>query len=132
MNMDEFELEREASAPIDMLETYFGALGWAGYVNGGGWLFLALGLLAMIGNGLSLWFVTRMKGRDKQQGWINPVQAARSEFIVKIMVSRDFSIVVLLFALLNLVSVFLSIAAIGSNVFWMMTAWITRSPSIRA
>lgn len=29
MNMDEFELEREASAPIDMLEQYFGALGWA-------------------------------------------------------------------------------------------------------
>jgi len=27
--MDEFELEREASAPIDMLETYFSALGWA-------------------------------------------------------------------------------------------------------
>ena len=27
MDMDEYELEREASAPIDMLETYFGALG---------------------------------------------------------------------------------------------------------
>ena len=26
MDMDEYELEREASAPIDMLETYFGAL----------------------------------------------------------------------------------------------------------
>src|ERR1700752_501967 len=34
MNMDEFELEREASAPIDMLETYFGALGWAYERNG--------------------------------------------------------------------------------------------------
>ena len=34
MNMDEFELEREASAPIDMLETYFSALGWA-YERGG-------------------------------------------------------------------------------------------------
>jgi hypothetical protein len=29
MNMDEYELEREASAPIDMLESYFSALGWA-------------------------------------------------------------------------------------------------------
>ena len=28
MNMDEYELEREASAPIDMLETYYSALGW--------------------------------------------------------------------------------------------------------
>src|ERR1044071_4081069 len=34
MNMDEFELEREASAPIDMLETYFSALGWAYERNG--------------------------------------------------------------------------------------------------
>jgi hypothetical protein len=110
----------------------FGALAWAGYVNGGGWPLLTLGLLAMIGNGLSLWFVTRMKRRDIQQGWTSPVQAARSEFIVKNVVSRDFSIVVLLFALLNLLTVFLWLAAIGSNVFWMMTAWITRSSSIRA
>lgn len=29
MDMDEYELEREASAPIDMLETYYSALGWA-------------------------------------------------------------------------------------------------------
>ena len=110
----------------------FGALAWAGYVNGGGWPLLTLGLLAMIGNGLSLWCVTRIKRRDTQQGWTNPVQAARSEFIVKNVVSRDFSIVVLFFALLNLLTVFLWLAAIGSNVFWMMTAWITRSSSIRA
>jgi hypothetical protein len=73
-----------------------------------------------------------MKGRDTQQAFADSVQVARSEFMVKNMVSRDFSIVVLLFALLNLLSVFLWLAAIGSNVFWMMTAWITRSPSIRA
>lgn len=34
MNMDEYELEREASAPIDMLETYFSALGWQFERNG--------------------------------------------------------------------------------------------------
>jgi hypothetical protein len=28
MDMDEYELERETSAPIDMLESYFNALGW--------------------------------------------------------------------------------------------------------
>ena len=110
----------------------FGALGWAGYANGGEWLFLALGLLAMIGNGLSLWCVARMKDLDARHGWTNPIHAARSEFIVKHMVSRDFSIVVLFFALVNLLGVFLWLAAIGSNVFWMMTAWITRSPSLRA
>jgi 1L-myo-inositol 1-phosphate cytidylyltransferase / CDP-L-myo-inositol myo-inositolphosphotransferase len=110
----------------------FGALGWAGYANGGDWLFLALGLLAMIGNGLSLWCVARMKELDARHGWTNPIHAARSEFIVKHMVSRDFSIVVLFFAFVNLLGVFLWLAAIGSNLFWMMTAWITRSPSLRA
>ena len=110
----------------------FGALGWAGYANGGEWLFLALGVLAMIGNGLSLWHVVRMKDLDARHGWTNPIHAARSEFIVKHMVSRDFSIIVLFFALVNLLGVFLWLAAIGSNVFWMMTAWITRSPSLRA
>ncbi len=29
MNMDEYELERDASAPIDILEQYYSALGWA-------------------------------------------------------------------------------------------------------
>jgi hypothetical protein len=29
MNVDEFDVERESSAPIDMLEHYFSALGWA-------------------------------------------------------------------------------------------------------
>ena len=34
MNMDEFELERDASAPIDMLEQYYQALGWASERSG--------------------------------------------------------------------------------------------------
>ena len=34
MNMDEYELERDASAPIDMLEQYYAALGWAYERNG--------------------------------------------------------------------------------------------------
>jgi len=34
MTVDELELEREPSAPIDMLETYFNALGWAAERNG--------------------------------------------------------------------------------------------------
>ena len=29
MNIDEYDVERDASAPIDMLEHYFTALGWA-------------------------------------------------------------------------------------------------------
>ena len=110
----------------------FAALGWAGYTHGGGEVFLALALLAIIGNGLSLWFVTRVKARARQESGPRPTGPARSEFIVKHMASRDFSIVVLFFAFGNLLSVFLWLAAIGSNIFWMLTAWITRSPSLRA
>lgn len=110
----------------------FGSLGWAGYVNGGGRVFLILGLLAIIGNGLALWWVTRINKRSQERGWASPVQAARSAFVMKNMASRDFSIVVLLFAVFNLLGVFLWLATIGSHIFWMMMAWITRSPSIRA
>jgi len=34
MDMDEFELERDSTAPIDMLEHYFSALGWTYERNG--------------------------------------------------------------------------------------------------
>ena len=34
MNADEYELERETSAPIDMLEYYFSAHGWTYERNG--------------------------------------------------------------------------------------------------
>jgi phosphatidylglycerophosphate synthase len=110
----------------------FGALGWAGYLNGGGTLSLGLALLAMIGNACSLWFVTRAKAVTEKSGSSQPVQAARLDFIVKNVASRDFSLVVLIFSLFNLLGIFLWFAAIGSNLFWMTTAWLTRSPAVRA
>lgn len=103
----------------------FGAIGWAGYLNGGGWLSIMLGLLAMIGSACSLWVVTRMKT-------ITEKSTVSRDFIVKNVANRDFSIVVILFSLLNLLGIFLWFAAIGSNMFWMITAWLTRSPAIRA
>ena len=35
MDVDEYELERETSAPIEMLEHYFSAHGWACERSGG-------------------------------------------------------------------------------------------------
>jgi len=110
----------------------FGALGWAAYLNGGGALSLGLALLAMIGNACSLWFVTRAKTVAETSGLSHPVQAARLDFIVKNVASRDFSLVVLILSLFNLLGIFLWFAAIGSNLFWMTTAWLTRSPAVRA
>ncbi|WP_447977870.1 CDP-alcohol phosphatidyltransferase family protein [Candidatus Nitrospira bockiana] len=110
----------------------FAGLAWAGYAGGGGWLWPLLGLAAILGNGLSLWFVIRIKARRDRQGWASPVQAARGEFILKNMASRDFSVVVLVFALIDQLPLFLWLAAIGSNAFWMMTAWVQRAPTLRA
>jgi hypothetical protein len=58
-------------------------------------------------------------------------QAARVDVILKKVASRDFSIVLILFALLNRLEWFLWIAAIGSNAFWVMLAWLTRPSSLR-
>ena len=73
--------------------------------------------------------------RQDRRGNVGPIaprQAARLDFIVKNVASRDFSLVVLILSLFNLLGIFLWFAAIGSNLFWMTTAWLTRSPAVRA
>ena len=45
------------------------------------------------------------------------------------MASRDFSLVLLFFALVGKLEWFLWLAAIGSNLFWVVLAWVTR-PSL--
>jgi hypothetical protein len=70
--------------------------------------------------------VLRAKQLRKTNGWHTPAQAARSNFVLQHVASRDFSIVVLLFALLNHLDWFLWLAAFGINAFWMTTAWMTR------
>jgi hypothetical protein len=45
--------------------------------------------------------------------------------------SRDFSVVVFLFALLDTLNWFLWMAALGSTVFWLMMLWVIR-PSAQA
>ena len=65
------------------------------------------------------------------RGWKTPKQAAWSDFILKNVASRDFSVVVFLFALLDTLNWFLWMAALGSTVFWLMMLWVIR-PSARA
>lgn len=96
----------------------------------GSWLPLLLGVAAVLGNGLSFWLVNRAKALRDRQAWVNPTQAARSDFIFKNLVSRDFSAVLLIFALVGKVEWFLWLAAVGSNVFWMIMAWVTRPSAI--
>jgi len=116
----------------------FAAIGWGSFVAQGGWrnadplawLPLALGGAAVFANLVSLWLVTRAKALQARRAWHDPEQAARVEFILKNMASRDFSVLLLLFALAGKLSWFLWLTAIGANAFWVMLAWTTRPSTI--
>jgi hypothetical protein len=97
----------------------------------GAWVPLALGGTAMFGNAMSFWLVTKAQQIGATRGWHTPLQAAWSDFILKNVASRDFSVVVLLFAILDKLHWFLWMAALGSTVFWLLMVWVIR-PSARA
>ncbi len=96
----------------------------------GAWVPLALGSAAVLGNGLSFWLVTRAQKIKSSSGWKTPVQAAWSDFMLKNVASRDFSVVVLMFAVIGKLDWFLWMAAIGSTVFSLLMLWVIR-PSAR-
>jgi 1L-myo-inositol 1-phosphate cytidylyltransferase / CDP-L-myo-inositol myo-inositolphosphotransferase len=96
----------------------------------GAWIPLALGAAAVLGNGLSFWLVTRAQKIKSSNGWKTPVQAAWSDFMLKNVASRDFSVVVLMFAVIGKLDWFLALAAIGSVVFSLLMLWVIR-PSAR-
>ncbi len=92
---------------------------------------LALGAVTIVANGLSFSLVLRVRHLRKTGGWTSVSQSARSNFILQHIASRDFSVLILVFALLNHLDWFLLLSAIGSNVFWIVTAWLTR-PSLKS
>ena len=92
----------------------------------GAWVPLALGAAAVVGNGLSFWLVTRAQKIKAASAWKTSVQAAWSDFMLKNVASRDFSVIVLLFALLGKLDWFLWMAAIGSMVFSLLMLWVIR------
>jgi phosphatidylglycerophosphate synthase len=94
------------------------------------WVPLVLGSAAVLGNGLSLWLVTRAQKIKSSSGWKTPVQAAWSDFMLKNVASRDFSVVVFIFAVISKLDWFLWMAAIGSVVFSLLMLWVVR-PSAR-
>lgn len=96
----------------------------------GAWVPLVLGSVAVLGNGLSFWLVTRAQKIKSSSGWKTPVQAAWSDFMLKNVASRDFSVVVLIFAVIGKLDWFLWMAAIGSTVFSLLMLWVIR-PSAR-
>lgn len=92
----------------------------------GAWIPLVLGSAAVLGNGLSFWLVTRAQKIKSASEWKTPVQAAWSDFMLKNVASRDFSVIVLIFAVIGKLDWFLWMAAIGSVVFSLLMLWVIR------
>ena len=104
----------------------FAGIAWAWYAETRSVVPAGLAAAAIVGNALSLWFVTRFKARQAADRSPSPT-ASHSDVLMHSVANRDFSVVILLFALLDGLAVFLWLAAIGSNLFWIYTAWISRT-----
>lgn len=94
------------------------------------WIPLALGAAAILGNGLSFALVTRAQKIKQASGWKTPVNAAWSDFMLQNVASRDFSVIVLIVAMLGKLDWFLWMAAAGSLVFACIMLWVTRQSAV--
>jgi 1L-myo-inositol 1-phosphate cytidylyltransferase / CDP-L-myo-inositol myo-inositolphosphotransferase len=94
------------------------------------WIPLALGAAAVIGNALSFALVDKAQKIKAAGRWTTPVNAAWSDFMLKNVASRDFSVVVLAFALLGKLAWFLWMAAAGSLVFAGVMLWVVRPSAV--
>lgn len=94
------------------------------------WLTLVLGAAAVLGNGVSFLLVEKAQKIKSTSGWKTPVNAAWSDFMLKNVASRDFSVIVLIFALLGQLDWFLWMAAAGSLVFAGIMLWVIRPSAV--
>lgn len=94
------------------------------------WILLVLGAAAVLGNGVSFLLVEKAQKIKTAGAWHQPVHAAWSEFLLKNVASRDFSVIVLLFALLGKLDWFLWMAAIGSIGFAGIMLWVIRPSAV--
>jgi 1L-myo-inositol 1-phosphate cytidylyltransferase / CDP-L-myo-inositol myo-inositolphosphotransferase len=112
----------------------FGGVAIGAYIDGVGgdrtWIPLALGAAAILGNILSFALVNKAQTVRIASEWKTPVHAAWSDFMLKNVASRDFSMVLLLFALFGKLEWFLWIAAIGSIVFALVMLWVIRPSAV--
>jgi len=88
-----------------------------------------LGGFAMLGN-VAAFLVVQQATRMRKG--LDPERRRYVESLLNSLVSRDFSVLILAFALVGHVDWFLPLAAIGSNIFWPVLAWQLRSPNTSA
>ena len=83
----------------------------------------------MLGNVAA--FVVVQRAIRMRKG-LDPERRSFVESLLNSLASRDFSVLILVLALVGRVDWFLPLAAIGSNIFWPVLAWQLRSPSTSA
>ena len=112
----------------------FGGIALGAYQQSAGtedaWIPLALGAAAIFGNALSFSLVNRAQKIKTASEWKTPLHAAWSDFMLKNVASRDFSVVVLLFAVVGKLEVFLWLAAMGSMAFAAVMVWVIRPAAV--
>jgi phosphatidylglycerophosphate synthase len=94
------------------------------------WVTLVLGTCAVLGNGASFLLVEKAQKIKSASGWKTPANAAWSEFMLKNVASRDFSVFLLLFALFEKLDVFLWLTAAGSLLFAGVMMWVVRPSAV--
>ena len=112
----------------------FAGIAWGVYARQKGtdseWIPPTLGRAAVLGNALSFWLVTKAQKIGTTRGWSTPGQEAWTGFILKNVASRDFSIIILLCAILDKLDWFLWMAAVGSTVFALLMLWVIRPSAV--
>lgn len=94
------------------------------------WVPLALGGVAVLGNGLSFLLVGKAQKVKSAAGWKTPAHGAWADVMLKNVASRDFSVSLIGFALFNQLFWFLLFAAIGSLLFAGAMVWVIRPSAI--
>ncbi len=94
------------------------------------WVPLAFGAAAVTGNAVSFSLVNRAQAIRAAQRWRTPAHAAWCEFVLKKVASRDFSVVVFVFALIGKLLWFLALASVGSVLFALLMLWVVRPSAI--
>jgi phosphatidylglycerophosphate synthase len=91
------------------------------------WLYLALGAVAVVSNVLAFWLVTRLAARPSAPVEASGAHSKWKDFLLKNIATRDFSMVVLLFAVIGRLDWFLLLAVIGSALFGLVLTWLAFS-----
>src|SRR5437899_634502 len=107
----------------------YAGIAWASYEDNWGLVALLLGGFAMLGN-VAAFLVVQQATRMRKG--LDPERRRYVESLLNSLVSRDFSAIILVLALVGRVEWFLPLAAIGSNLFWPVLAFQLRSPHTSA